>query len=387
MITLLSLLAAALGVLILWQERRLECLRAAARPTQETAVRLEKETSRASDESRRVLTLLEGMSEGVVVIDQDRRILLVNPALVRQVGIRADGSKGRYFWEVFRDAELNEMIEKAVRERKPAEKEHPVFLTKRTFLIRISPVFDGKIFLGAVAVFHDLTEIKQMQKAQREFVANVSHELKTPLTSIMGFIETLKEGVEDPKERGRFLGILSDQAGKLHTLIDDLLSLSRLDSDRESLKKQPVDLAGLGAKLFRSFDPALGAKRLEARTELPEKPFHVTAEPRLLEQALTNLIDNAIKYNKDGGWVTLSASRADGAARIRVEDTGIGIPKEDLDRIFERFYRVDKSRSRELGGTGLGLAIARDVAERHGGRLEAESRLGQGSAFTLTLPA
>ncbi len=342
----------------------------------------------AEEERRRTSAVLESMTEGVVVVDTDEKVLLVNPALARTLGASRETLEGRYFWEVFRDAGVNAMIERVLEERAPARREHALLLSGSTFEIRIAPVKTGDSFLGAVAIFYDVTQIKGLERARTEFVANVSHELKTPLTSILGFVETLKEGaVNDPENRDRFLAIIDTHARKLHRLIEDLLYLSGVESGARELAPETLDLGRIVREVLASFEKALRDRNVRAVFAGDPEPFELVADPQALEEILSVLVDNAVKYNVPGGQIDLRA-RADGPwARIEVADTGIGIPEADLPRVFERFYRVDKSRSRESGGSGLGLSIAKHLVERHGGRIEVRSNEPRGSRFTVLLPA
>lgn len=327
------------------------------------------------------------MVEAVIVVDPRQKILLANSALSECFDLKKQTVAGRYTWEVFRDSELNQMIEVCLARRTALKKEHTISLSHRVFEIQISPVFLSKEFLGVVAVFHDVTAVKELEKIRTEFVANVSHELKTPLTSIMGFVETLKEGAaEDPKNRERFLNIIAEHSQKLYELIEGLLLLSKIESGREELKMEALDIKPLFESIFEGVETAILKAKLKTRFELSVEPFRIWADPKIITQAFTNLVDNAIKYNKTGGEIVIEAFEEGSVSVIRVRDTGIGIPAQDLKRIFERFYRVEKSRSRESGGAGLGLSIVKHAVERHGGTIEAESAVEQGSTFTVKLP-
>jgi two-component system phosphate regulon sensor histidine kinase PhoR len=315
-------------------------------------------------------------------------VLVLNPALARSLGIEKRQAEGSHFWELIRDAGLNDAIGSVLSTRRPVRMEHTILLSDATFEIRISPVFEGADFLGAVAVFHDVTRLKELEKSRSEFVANVSHELKTPLTSILGFIETLKEGaIDDADNRMKFLGIIQDHSMKLHRLIEDLLVLSRIESGSRAFEVRVVNLGALLDETLGLFAQALRAKGVSVERQFEAEPFLFKADPQAMEDVLSNLVDNAIKYNEAGGKITVKASRHDGAVRIEVRDTGIGIPEAELPRVFERFYRVDKSRSRESGGSGLGLSIVKHLVERHGGRVEALRLAPKGTAFVVTLPA
>ncbi len=354
---------------------------------EEVSLRLQEKVRLAEEEKNRILAILESMAEGVAVIAPDQRLTLANPALARALSFPKNQIEGRYFWEVFRDSSVNEMIVKTLEEHVSMHREHSILLSDSIFQIHVSPVFRGKNFLGAVAIFYDVTQLKKLERLRSEFVANVSHELKTPLTSILGFVETLKEGAMDDQEnRSRFLAIIEDHSKKLYQLIEDLLSLSKLDTEKQELKKEEFDLAEVLDRALASFERPIRVKKLKVLTEFSSRPFLLSADSASFEEVLNNLLDNAIKYNVEGGEIRVRASRGGGSVSVEIQDTGIGISKPELPKIFDRFYRADKSRSRQTGGTGLGLAIVKRIVERHAGRIEAQSVPNQGSTFTLTLP-
>jgi len=235
-------------------------------------------------------------------------------------------------------------------------------------------------------VIHDITEIRRLETMRKDFVANVSHELKTPLTSIKGFVETLLEGAwKDEKNAQHFLGIIRDHAQRLDNLVNDLLSLSYLESKDISVDKADIKTKELVDDILAGFKSQLKKRRLQVRNDLPGELL-VKADKDKLSQVFTNLIDNAIKFNKEGGSVKIYSQESANLIKITVEDTGVGIPPKDLPRIFERFYRVDKGRSREMGGTGLGLSIVKHIVELHGGVAGVESTEGLGAAFWFSLP-
>jgi two-component system phosphate regulon sensor histidine kinase PhoR len=237
-----------------------------------------------------------------------------------------------------------------------------------------------------VVVARDTTELRRLIEIRRDFVANVSHELKTPLAAIRGYAETLRDGaLEEPETAARFTGRILRQCRRLQALLDDLLTLSRLESLELPPQREPVDLNLLVARTLDLVSSAAREKQVELRFE-PGPLEPVAGDPDGIERMIVNLIDNALKYNRPGGEVRVRLAARDGEALIEVADTGIGIPQEAIPRIFERFYRVDKGRSREEGGTGLGLAIVKHVAQAHGGQVEVESRIGRGSTFRVRLP-
>jgi two-component system phosphate regulon sensor histidine kinase PhoR len=239
---------------------------------------------------------------------------------------------------------------------------------------------------GTILVFHDLTRLKQLERTREEFVANVSHELRTPLSLIKGYVETLLDGARnDPEVAERFLKIIERNASRLDLLIQDLLAISALESGRITLNLQPVPLRPLADKVLADLKSRPDAKGVKLVNDLPE--LTATADANRLEQVLANLVDNAIKYGRADGTVTVGGQKADAdKIEIYVQDDGPGIPPESLDRVFERFYRVDKARSREQGGTGLGLSIVKHIVQSHGGKVWVKSEPGKGATFCFTLP-
>jgi two-component system phosphate regulon sensor histidine kinase PhoR len=264
----------------------------------------------------------------------------------------------------------------------------PPGLAARWLEVNAAAMFDSaQARRGTVVVFHDLTRIKKLERNREEFVANVSHELRTPLSLIKGYTETLLDGAkDDPEVALKFLQTIDRNAERLKLLIEDLLIISELESGRIRLQLQPVPLAPLVAKLCEDFRPRTGARGVKLVNEVDE--LIAQADPDRLQQVLSNLVDNAIKYGRSDGTVTIRAqTAADGKIELCVADDGPGIPTEARDRVFERFYRVDKARSREQGGTGLGLSIVKHIVQSHGGRVWVESELGQGSRFYFSLPS
>jgi two-component system phosphate regulon sensor histidine kinase PhoR len=252
--------------------------------------------------------------------------------------------------------------------------------------INVSPIFEHNKVTGAVAVIHDMTQLKHLEIMRRDFVANVSHELKTPLTSIKGFVETLLEGaLEDKENSAAFLKIVDNHVDRLNTLIDDLLELSHLESKEMVLNKNRFGLVGLVDEVVLGFKSQAKKRGVEIKSDLPAG-LEILADRGKIEQVFTNLIHNAVKYNKENGFVRIYSQDLDDKLKIIVEDSGSGIPAKDISRIFERFYRVDKARSRQLGGTGLGLSIVKHIIELHAGSVGVESTEGLGSKFFFIIP-
>ncbi|OPZ88797.1 MAG: Alkaline phosphatase synthesis sensor protein PhoR [candidate division TA06 bacterium ADurb.Bin417] len=332
--------------------------------------------------------VLENMSEALVLTDGRGVIKAMNPAAERLAGLKPGAAAGRRMLDVFGGTGFEEAALEALVSGRPASRDSaPAAGRPAELKVNAAPVLEGGKVKGCVLVAHDVSELKKVERLRKDFVANVSHELKTPLTAIKGSVETLLGGaVDDREHRGEFLESVLRQASRLEALVDDLLRLSSLESAAVRLELSGLPLRGLAEEVHRSLLPAFKGKRISFENRVSPS-LQVRADRKGLEQALSNLLDNAFKFTPDGGSVTLSASEETGRVRVTVADTGPGIPADSLPRVFERFYRVDKARSRELGGTGLGLSIVKHAVELHGGSVGVESEEGRGSAFWFTLPA
>lgn len=331
--------------------------------------------------------VLESMAEGVITVDNDTRITSVNSSAEKIFGISKKDCEGRFFLEAIRNNDIYEIINKTIKTEKFISQELSlVWPIQRIFQINASPIFDNGIVNGCLAVIHDITQIRKLEKIRSDFVANVSHELKTPLTSIKGFIETLLEGALEDKENSRhFLEIIQNHANRLENLVNDLLGLSHLESAEIKMGKETINLKGLIDEILSCFKSQLKNKSIKTENNIPAN-LSITADKNKIEQVLTNLIDNAIKFNRENGFIKIYSQGIGDKIKTTVEDSGIGIPAKDLPRIFERFYRVDKGRSRELGGTGLGLSIVKHIIELHAGNAGVESIEGLGSKFFFSIP-
>jgi two-component system phosphate regulon sensor histidine kinase PhoR len=311
----------------------------------------------------------------------------VNPALLRTLGVGAD-ARGRSVLAATRLPELAEAAAECLREGAVVSRELATrTVPPRIVMVLIAPLApQGRARQGAVAVFHDLTAIRRLERVRRDFVSNVSHELRTPVSALRGAAETLLEGALEDRERARsFVDLIHRHAERLSRLIADLLDLSRLESGEVQLAPETVDLGLAARQVVEMLAEPARAKGLTVLQSI--SGLAVFADPRAVEQVLLNLLDNAVRYTPGGGRVTLSAAREDAAVRVSVVDTGPGIAPQHLPRLFERFYRVDAGRSREVGGTGLGLAIVKHLVEAMGGEVRVESALGVGSTFSFRLPA
>ncbi|MCG2704828.1 MAG: cell wall metabolism sensor histidine kinase WalK [Candidatus Omnitrophica bacterium] len=338
-------------------------------------------------QNQKLAAIFNSMIEGIIVVDKSSHIISINPTIEKIFGVSKEEVLGNIFLESIRNNDISEVINSVLKESESISKEINLLLpVRKTFEVSAAPIFDNDTVNGCLVVIHDITEIRRLETIRSDFVANVSHELKTPLTSIKGFIETLLEGALDDKENNRsFLKIIQDHAERLDKLVNDLLSLAHLESKEIALEKKSFDLRKQVDEIIASFKTQLKKKDMELKNDLPSG-FMITADKDKVEQVFTNLIDNAIKFNKEKGLIKIYGQTVNGRVKITVEDSGIGIPGKDVPRIFERFYRVDKARSRELGGTGLGLSIVKHIVELHNGTVGVESVEGLGSNFWLILP-
>jgi two-component system phosphate regulon sensor histidine kinase PhoR len=332
--------------------------------------------------------LFNSMLEGLLLLDRNRKIYLANRAFKNLFGLKIE-LRGKTVMEALRVHELAELVERAEAEKQVLDYELKLpDLSERWLQVNAAIISNSAGEReGTILVFHDLTRLKQLERTRQEFVANVSHELRTPLSLIKGYVETLLDGARnDPAIAERFLKIIERNTQRLDLLIQDLLTISALESERIKLNLQPVELRSLVEKIFTDLKPPADNKNIELVSQLPE--LTATADVNRLEQVLANLVDNAIKYGRAQGKVVVGGKKLDaGRLEIFVQDDGPGIPAESLDRVFERFYRVDKARSRDQGGTGLGLSIVKHIVQAHGGEVWVKSELGKGATFCFTLPA
>ena len=333
--------------------------------------------------------IFDSMAEGVLVVDPRERLLDVNRAAAQILSVDPQAARGRDILEVIRNARLGELVRETLRGESTVVEGDVLLLAGRERHLQVhgSVLRAGARVKGALLVLTDVTRLRQLETLQREFVANASHELKTPVTSIKGFAETLAGEEMEPEQARRFTRIIHRQAEQLGTLIDDLLELTRLEHEegRSAIERAVVELPDLFAGVVEICSAEANQKNITLRTNVPAG-LRVDAHPVLFQRALVNLVDNAIKYSPANTVVDLTAEQQAGQVCIHVADQGPGIAPEHQARIFERFYRVDKSRSRKLGGTGLGLSIVKHVMEAHGGSVVVHSTPGKGSTFSLFLP-
>jgi two-component system phosphate regulon sensor histidine kinase PhoR len=360
------------------------------------AEQLEAKIREVSEDRSQLLAMLTAMVEGIMVLDYGGRVLQVNPALERMFGLRGSDAKGRPHQEVIRHAELNELVARVLETQRHQSGEIALAPSGRTLRVQASVAgFRDEHEPFAVLVFHDVTALRRLETVRKDFVANVSHELRTPLTSIKGYVEALLDGAkDDPETAARFLAIILKQTDRLNLILEDLLQLSQIESGLVLFKRDPVRLRDVVERTVALITPMAEKKGHRLTVAIPSDLPAVHGDEDRLAQVLTNLLDNAVKYTPPNGTILVDARTAGGGDRepgawveLRVSDSGIGIPETDRPRVFERFYRVDKARSRELGGTGLGLAIVRHIVEAHGGRVWAEANEPAGSRFVVRLPA
>ncbi len=336
--------------------------------------------------------VLSSMVEGVLAVDTEERIIAVNAAAASLLDTEPAAAEGKTIQEVVRNPDLQHVVAQTLGGHRPVEADIVLRVGAEERNLQANGTLlhgdDGGDDVGAVVVLNDVTRLKRLEAVRRDFVANVSHELKTPVTSIKGFAETLEDGaLDDPAAAHRFVRIISGQADRLNSIIEDLLALSTLEQSGDSplLQLEEADLCDVIAVALEVCGPKAEAKGIELREGCPGLLL-ARVSPPLLEQAVVNLIDNAVKYSAEGSTIVVTLEETSDEVVVSVIDEGQGIAGEHLPRLFERFYRVDKARSRDLGGTGLGLAIVKHVAQIHGGRVSVDSVVGRGSTFRIHLP-
>ncbi len=333
--------------------------------------------------------LLNGMEEGVLILDLHGRVQEVNAAMEEVLSPAYPADVGKHYLEVFRDPELNEIIQTTLKDKKGQRRGlSPLGRPEKVFQVQSSliqyPENGGE---GVIVVFHDITELKRLERIRQDFVANVSHELRTPLTTIRGYVEALQDdGLENLPQAKQFLQIIERHTQRMEKIVSDLLLLSEIESPDRMLRKESLRLADLISSVVESLRPMAESKKQTIQLKIPaELPF-ILGDSQKIHQVVVNLLSNAISYTGDGEYIAVEVRGTEKGVEVSVADNGIGISPEHLPRVFERFYRVDKGRSREEGGTGLGLSIVKHIVEAHGGWVSVESKPGQGSRFCFFLP-
>ena len=371
--------------------------------TEEFAVVAESLNQMASelDDKLRTLTrernereaVLSSMVEGVLAVDTEERVIAVNAAAARLLDTEPAEAEGRSIQEVVRNPDLQRVVAQTLSGQRPVEADVVMRVGAEDRDLQANGTLlhadhDTGSVVGAVVVLNDVTRLKRLEAVRRDFVANVSHELKTPVTSIKGFAETLEDGaLDDPEAARSFVRIIAGQADRLNSIIEDLLALSTLEQSQDSplLQIEEADLCDVIAVALDVCGPKADAKHVRLRETCPGSLL-APISPPLLEQAVVNLVDNAVKYSQEGSTIDIVLEETSDELVVSVIDKGLGVAREHLPRLFERFYRVDSARSRDLGGTGLGLAIVKHIAQIHGGRVSVDSVVGHGSTFRIHLP-
>jgi two-component system phosphate regulon sensor histidine kinase PhoR len=331
--------------------------------------------------------ILDGMLNSVIAVDREQRVLFANPAAGKTLNFQPDQVVGQPLLEVVRSHQLQEIMRQTLQTDQFTQQEFLWHGKRDYFFAGHATPLPGHPCPGVVLVLHDMTELKRLEGIRQQFISNVSHELKTPLSSIKAFTETLLDSpLEDTQLAHRFLGRIDEQANRLHELIQDMLSLARIESGQTTMETTDVSLARVIEGCVSEFEDQANAAEVTLVQQTVDPPLQVQAEEEGLQQILRNLLDNAIKYTPPGGHVTIRCQQDNDEAIIEVADTGIGIASQHHDRLFERFYRVDKARSRELGGTGLGLAIVKHLVQAMKGSVNLKSQPGKGSRFLVRLP-
>ena len=327
------------------------------------------------------------MRDGVLIIGESQRILGANDAAKQIFSHVAGDFENKRLTDLTRNPEINTAFEQALKAAEQQEIRFESRDEKRIFDLRITPLaFDAAGRRSAIGVFYEITKLEKLETIRQEFLSNVSHELRTPLTSILAFVETLEDGaINDADNNMRFLGVIRKNAERMHHLINDILELSAIESGKIEIQPQEIRLNTLVEEIKTNLAAKAAMRRVAIENRVSPEA-RVFADVVRLEQMLTNLMDNAVKFNSEGGTVTVSCERNGTRDFIRVADNGEGLAPEHVERIFERFYRVDRARSRDLGGTGLGLSIVKHLARLHGGEASVFSNLGEGATFTVELP-
>ncbi len=341
-----------------------------------------------NSEKAKLDLVLSSMFEGVIVTGADEKILLMNPSL-RKLFFIESNPEGKMVLEVVRNTAVEDMIARIITGKQQLATEEIAVHAPEEKILKVNgvPIMRNNKLEGAILVFHDITELRRLEKMRQDFVANVSHELRTPISSIKGYAETLLDGALADKDNAKeFISIICQDADRLASLINDLLDLSKIESGKLKMSFEALDPGVLIKRAITVIDNQAKAKSISLKVNIPQSLPKIKADETRFSQVMINLLDNAIKYSAEGSVAVISAQVVDNVLQIDLSDTGIGISEEDLPRIFERFYRADKARSRELGGTGLGLSIVKHIVSAHGGQVWVKSKLGVGSTFSFTIP-
>ena len=352
--------------------------------------RIQDRVLRQASRNHALSVVMNQMQNGIIAVDGNLKVILVTPVAKKLLGIIGN-PEGRFVSEASKDVRLDDVFNEAMRQGGVYTNEVAARTAMgrghRPLRLYVSPMRNDGQVVGALAMVEDITEIRRLEQVRTDFVANVSHELKTPLTSIRGFVETLENGaIDNPEMAHKFLRIIMLETERLTRLINDILSISKLESGNDEVSIERLRLDKMAYDVADMLSIHAGEKEVTINCHLNKEPVNIMGNSDRVEQMLINLIENAIKYNKPGGSVTVQVFSNGVEANVSISDTGIGIAEENLPRLFERFYRVDKGRSRQMGGTGLGLAIVKHIVRSMNGEIEVHSKLGEGTEFLITLP-
>ena len=366
-----------------------------SRRMRDLEMRLSSESARASrrlieleTDRTRMTAILSGMVEGVLVVDGTGRLRLANDAARRMLNLESN-LLGRHYVEAVRQPGVVGQLSAALKGEHRPPIEVPLDAVApaggpRIFRAQATPASeDGG---GAVLVLHDISDMRRVDRVRRDFVANVSHELRTPLTAVRGYVEALMDEPVAPEQRRKFLEVIDRHTGRMERLVRDLLRLARLDAQQETAELHSIDVAAMFRAVLTDLSERIEQQKLEVGITVEDRAAVIEADPTKMHDALRNLVENAVNYSAEGGRVELHATIFEDSARLSVGDFGPGLPEGDLGRVFERFYRVDKSRTRDPGGTGLGLSIVRHLVALHGGKVSVMNREEGGAVFTIALP-
>ncbi len=355
------------------------------------AASLKDKLNSIKDKNTKMEAILSSVVNGIIAVDSNQNILFINPMAQQMLDIHESDMVGRHLLEIIRNSKIDNMIKNILEDATHEENEITInYPEEKIFRLYSNAIKypESESIIGIIIIIQDITEIRKLERMRSEFVANVSHELKTPLTSIKGFVETLKSGaIEDQETSIRFLNIIEDEADRLNRLITDILSLSELETRKIKTRFEVIQITQKITEIMSMLQNQAGKKNIKLTGDFGDEVGYLKGDPDQFKQMMINLIDNAIKYTPESGKVHVSAHNEGSNVVIKIKDNGIGIPKEHIPRLFERFYRVDKARSRNVGGTGLGLAIVKHIALQFGGKIDVKSTLGKGTEFILTIPA
>jgi two-component system phosphate regulon sensor histidine kinase PhoR len=389
-VLVIAAVAALTGVWVGSTVRSRQMRRDEARALGASLQRLNSRLTELETDRARMAAILSGMVEGVLVVDADGRLRLINDAARRMLNLE-DIQVGRHYVEAVRQPGVVQQLGAALKGERRSPIEVPLDLGSdpksgpRIFRAQATPA-SATGGGGAVLVLHEISDLRRADRVRRDFVANVSHELRTPLTAVRGYVEALMEEPSSPDQRKKFLEVIERHTGRMERLVRDLLRLARLDAQQETAEPHHLEVGALFRSVVADLSEPIERHRVVVDIDVDAAASTIEADPTKLHDALRNLVENAVNYSPEGGRIELSA-RVDGnRVMLTVGDHGPGLPESDLGRVFERFYRVDKSRSRDPGGTGLGLSIVRHLVELHGGRVQAANRPGGGAIFTISLP-